>query len=92
MIAEELLSVIRRDIGLQLKTTLQFKGGSNFASNLKLSSEVAAEVEAWLDSLMKDNSLAGYQDGIYAGTRQDWQDRCQGAEAKLSKIQVVLNG
>ncbi len=85
MTAEQLLKLIRRDIGSHIQISLQFKGGDHFAQNLKAAREVSAETEAWIDALIKDN-FEGFDAGLNIGTREDWASRAQAAEFKLHRL------
>lgn len=91
MTADELLVVIRRDIGQQITMALQFRMSNHLAANMKIAREVEIVITDWLDALLKQNNLAGYKDGCYEGTREDWVARCYHAEAKLDKIKEILS-
>lgn len=90
MTSDELIQVIRRDLPTQIQNALQFRAGNHFASNLKAAREVSDELLAWLEALCRDNSIAGFKDGIYEGTRDDWTDRAFAAEARLDRIREIL--
>lgn len=91
MTNEQLIAVIRRDIGTQIHQAIQFKMSSHLAANAKIAREASAEIEAWLDALMKDNNVGGFQDGIYAGTVDDWRSRAYNAERKIDAIKELLS-
>lgn len=88
--ADELLIIIRRDIGGQVQNALQFKMGNHLAANMRVAGEAAKEITDWIDGLTRDNQLADYKDGLYRGTVDDWTDRAYRAENKLSDIMEIL--
>jgi hypothetical protein len=53
--ASDLLTLIRRDIRMVIQQSLSYKGGHDFAQNLRASTEVAKEVEGWIDQMIEAN-------------------------------------
>jgi hypothetical protein len=53
--ANDLLTLIRRDIRMVIQQSLSYKGGHDFAQNLRASTEVAKEVEGWIDQMIEAN-------------------------------------
>lgn len=88
MTADELLVVIRRDIGQQIQMALQFRTGDHIAHNIKMAREVSIVITDWLDSLMKNKTSDDTE--IYQSD-EVWADRAYCAEAKLDKIKEILS-
>lgn len=92
MTAEELLVLIRRDIGDQIQTAVQFRLGNHLAANMRAGSEISAEINSWIDALTKNNITPDNNNvaGSGEGTLDSWRDRAYSAEAKLDHLREIL--
>jgi len=92
MTAEELLQIIRRDIGQRLQQELAFSISNNYAANLKGLNAASQSIEKWLDELVADNlrpnTTAHTARSI--NPNYDYAGRCEILEDKLAAIRDIV--
>ena len=51
----DMLKLVRRDLRMTIQQALAYKGGHDYAQNLRFGAEVAQEIADWIDQVAEQN-------------------------------------